>query len=181
MSQPPPSPPVSAVVVVGDLSYANGRLPGWETWLETMEPLFSHTPLLVAPGNHEVECDQRSFLLFQAYEHYFRTPYHRDRSPAHIEPLPLGPKRLGCTHPKELEGAVYQGGNSYYSYRQGMVHLIVLNSYTDTTKGSMQYEWLETEFATRIRRHLTPWVIVVFHSPFHTTFHGHNGEYPKCM
>lgn len=171
-------PPISAVIVVGDLSYANGHLSGWETWLEAMHPLFAHIPILVAAGNHELECDQRKFLLFQAYENYFRTPYHHQRQPAHFEPVPLGPKRLECTHPSDFVGAVYQGGNSYYSFRQGLVHLIVLNSYIDTTKGSMQYQWLESELKTRINRAFTPWLIVVFHAPLHTTFHGHNSEYP---
>lgn len=171
-----PQPPISAVIVVGDLSYANGHLSGWETWLSEMQPLFARTPILVAAGNHELECDQRSFLLFQAYEKYFRTPYHHQRPPAQIEPVPLGPRRLDCTHPSEFTEANYQGGNSYYSYRQGLVHLIVLNSYTDTTNGSMQYTWLEMEFETRIDRAVTPWLIVVFHAPFHTTFYGHNGE-----
>ena len=47
--------PISAILVAGDLSYANGYFPTWETWLTKMEALFQSTPLLVAVPTPEKE------------------------------------------------------------------------------------------------------------------------------
>jgi Calcineurin-like phosphoesterase len=175
MGRPPdPAPPLSAIVVAGDISYANANLPLWEDFLNMMEPLFSTIPLLVAPGNHEIECNRDDFQVFQAYEHYFRVPNRRRSPPVHRLPIP--PQRMDCTHPAEFQ-TVYEYGNSFYSYRHGMVQIIVLNSYTNTTKGSVQYNWLRTELETKVNRIETPWLLVVFHCPLHTTFRGHNGMY----
>jgi hypothetical protein len=166
-------PPISALLVVGDLSYANGYLPAWESWLTAMQPLLHRLPLLVAPGNHELECDARNYRLFQAYQHYFRTPNYRP--PTAWEPVPLSHRMHTCTHTAQETWSVYEGGNSYYQYRQGLAHVIVLNSYTSTAVGSPQHEFL-TDALQQADRKWTPWLIVVFHCPFHTTFIGHNDE-----
>ena len=140
--------------------------------MNKMEPLFSTVPLLVAPGNHEIECNRDNFQVFQAYEHYFRVPNRQ--LPVHRLPIPS--QRSDCTHPAEFQ-TVYEYGNSFYSYRHGMVHIIVLNSYTNTTRGSEQYHWLVTELVeANVDRRWTPWLMVVFHCPLHTTFRGHNGR-----
>ena len=167
----PSLPPLSAVVVAGDISYANSHLPTWEDWLETMQPLSSSTPLLVAPGNHEIECNRATFQVFQAYESYFRNP-NRIKAPQ-VDPIPR--QLSDCTHPAQFL-TKYWYGNSFYSYRHGLLQIVVLNSYTNTTKGSVQYEWLKQELETRVDRKITPWLLVVFHCPLHTTFRGHNGK-----
>jgi hypothetical protein len=56
-----------------------------------------------------------------------------------------------------------------------MVQVIVLNSYTDTKVGSVQYKWLERELQA-VDRTITPWLLVMFHCPLHTTFLGHDGK-----
>lgn len=165
--------PLSAVIVAGDISYANAHLPSWETFLNKMEPLFSSTPLLIAAGNHEIECNRHNFEVFQAYEHYFRVP---NRIAAPVDRRPIPRQLSDCTHPAQFE-TVYNYGNSFYSYKSGMLHIIVLNSYTDTTRGSKQFVWLQEEFETQVDRITTPYVLVVFHCPLHTTFQGHNGMF----
>ena len=165
-------PPLSAVIVAGDISYANSYLPSWESWLQDMEPLFSSTPLLVAAGNHEIECNRHNFQVFQAYESYFRNPNRV--AEAHVEPIPWQVE--DCTHPAEFM-TTYWYGNSFYSYRHGLLQIIVLNSYTNTTQGSAQYQWLKEELEMRVDRTITPWLLTVFHCPFHTTFRGHNGTF----
>ena len=170
---------ISGVVVVGDLSYANGHLPSWEDWLHKMQPLFQSTALLVVPGNHELECDARSYRIFQAYQNYFRTPHYQQPS---IRPIPFGPSRIDCVHrlfhPTHVAFAEYHGGNSYYMYRHGLATIIVLNSYVDTRPGSKQYQWFhQTLKGNNFNRNVTPWLIVVFHCPFHTTYIGHNSKF----
>jgi hypothetical protein len=41
------------LIVAGDLSYADGTQPIWDEWFQQMQPLFAHTPMMAAPGNHE--------------------------------------------------------------------------------------------------------------------------------
>jgi acid phosphatase type 7 len=173
-AHPRPPPPVSTLLVVGDLSYANGHLPSWETWLTQMQPLFETTPMLIAAGNHELECDAKTYQIFQAYEYYFRTPHYRP--PTDWRPVPYAKRLQGCTHTAAELWSVYEGGNSYYDYRQGLVHIIVLNSYTPSQVGSPQYQWLRRVLEQRVDRTVTPWLIVAFHCPFYTTFRGHNNE-----
>lgn len=44
-----------AVLLAGDVSYANGYQPRWDEWANQAEPLTSMVPLLPAPGNHEAK------------------------------------------------------------------------------------------------------------------------------
>lgn len=39
----------------GDISYANGNQPVWDGYGRDMDPLFSSTPGLFSPGNHDGE------------------------------------------------------------------------------------------------------------------------------
>lgn len=41
------------VLVAGDLCYADGDQPVWDTWFDQIEPLVSAVPMMAAPGNHE--------------------------------------------------------------------------------------------------------------------------------
>jgi hypothetical protein len=50
------------------MSYANSIQPQWDDWFTLIEPLISQTPLLVAAGNHEIECNLDSCLPFVSYE-----------------------------------------------------------------------------------------------------------------
>lgn len=43
----------NAVVIAGDLSYANGTQPHWDTWASRAEALTGSVPLLPTAGNHE--------------------------------------------------------------------------------------------------------------------------------
>ena len=80
-----------------------------------------------------------------------------------------------CTTPSEFLGH-YNYGNAFYSFVHGIAHIVVLNSYTDTSIGSIQYNWLQEELERNIDRTVTPWLLVIFHCPLHTTFIGHNNE-----
>ncbi len=48
------------VLMPGDLSYANGDQPDWDTWFDIMEPLAATRPVMVAPGNHETSSEGSS-------------------------------------------------------------------------------------------------------------------------
>ena len=133
------------------------------------EPLLKGTPIQVAAGNHEIECDNRTKDIFVPYESYFRNPNRiqtPDMRPAFND---------DCTTPSAFAGH-YNYGNSFYSFKHGLAHVIVLNSYTDVSPDSVQYNWLESELSHRVNRRKTPWLLAMFHCPLHTTFLGHNGK-----
>jgi hypothetical protein len=146
--------------------------------MHLQEPLLRSTPLQVAAGNHEIECDNRTSDIFVPYESYFRNP-NRLREPD-MWPVPDDYRKTlwsgQCTASSVFLGH-YDYGNSFYSFTHGLAHVVVLNSYTDTLPGSVQYQWLDEELAERVDRQTTPWLLVMFHCPLHTTFVGHNGEY----
>lgn len=52
----------------GDLSYANGYQPTWDSWGKTIQPLANHLPYMVSVGNHE------TFSLWIAFLYRFNMP-----------------------------------------------------------------------------------------------------------
>lgn len=168
--------PVSMVMIVGDMSYADSDPERWTHWLELMEPLFRSTPLQVAAGNHEVECDKMTLDIFVQYEHYFQNANRLGKA----ETKPVDPKyrktlwNKDCSTPSQFTGH-YNFGNAFYAFRHGLVHMVVLSSYSETFAGSEQYQFLERTLQS-VNRTLTPWLVVNFHCPLYTTFLGHNHE-----
>lgn len=57
------TPTVQSVFITGDLSYADGFQPRWDSFQRLIQPLSSSIPVQVCPGNHEIE----SYPPFQAY------------------------------------------------------------------------------------------------------------------
>jgi hypothetical protein len=170
--------PVTNVIIAGDMSYADSDPQRWSSWLDLMEPLLRSVPTHVAPGNHEVECDD-SGNLFQFYENYFANP-NRVQEPYR---RPYRPRSWdwwrGCSTPSHFQYE-YDYGNAYYSYRHGLATVVVLSSYSQSGVNSTQYRWLENELANEYDRTATPWLVVVFHAPLYTTFLGHQDEAPAA-
>ena len=134
--------PISHLLIAGDMSYADSDPWRWISWFNLMEPLFRSTPVHVAAGNHEIECDNETNAIFVPYENYFRNP-NRIHD-ADMQPITDDYRKTlwdqSCTGPSEFQGH-YLYGNSFYSYQHGLLHIIiiVLNSYTNSTRGSVQY------------------------------------------
>lgn len=173
---------VTNLFIAGDLSYADGDPKRWESWLDLAEPLLRKVPFASVPGNHEIECDKATHDVFVPYESFFRNP---NRIQDAIETPPsqdyIDALHGWCTTPSEFMG-LYDYGNAYFSYRQGLVHTIFLNSYASLADGSKQREWLMNTALPEVDRELTPWLVVVFHTPLYTTFSGHYGELnPRVM
>ena len=133
-------------------------------------------PLQSIPGNHEIECYDNTSMTFEQYEHYFRNPNRIQDA----DIIPINPfyrrTMFSCVTPSQFRGH-YNFGNAFYGFSHGLVHIIALNSYTATDPSSPQYQWLEQELQS-VDRRVTPWLLIMFHCPLHTTFLGHNG---KCQ
>jgi len=171
------TPPLSMMLCAGDMSYADGDPQRWPSWFALMEPLLRHMPLHVGAGNHEIECDNVTKNIFVQYEHYFRMPNRI--GPAETSPVTDEYRKTlwdgDCATPSAFQGT-YNYGNAFYSFQHGLVHIIVLSPYSDTSVGSIQYQWFEYQLRKVVDRSITPWVLVSFHTPFYTTFVGHNDE-----
>jgi hypothetical protein len=166
--------PVSALLIAGDMSYANSIQPQWDNWFNLIQPIASRIPMMVAAGNHEIECDAETFVPFLAYENRFYMPNRIQEAEidAVEERYRNGP--WGCATPSDFLGK-YDYGNAYYSFDYGMIKTIVLSSYSDTRKGSIQYNWLIEELKS-VDRKKHPWLLVMMHTQFYTTFQAHNNE-----
>ncbi|MEN3001382.1 MAG: metallophosphoesterase family protein [Armatimonadota bacterium] len=60
--------------IAGDLSYANGRQPIWDTYLEQLEVLAARIPVMVCFGNHENERIGEQRIGYIAAETRFAMP-----------------------------------------------------------------------------------------------------------
>jgi hypothetical protein len=157
-------PTVAAGLIIGDMAYADGDGNRWDTWGRLMEQTFSQLPLLVLPGNHEIDFDAETSMPFGPYRHRFRMP---SQLPEKIAPL-LGGDFL------------YEGGSSYYSFSVGLLHVVMLNNYN--THGAFldvntdpQRLFLEGDLA-KVDRNKTPFVIVCMHNPIYNSNMGHHHE-----
>eukprot|EP00550_Attheya_septentrionalis_P001874 CAMPEP_0198284072 /NCGR_PEP_ID=MMETSP1449-20131203/3598_1 /TAXON_ID=420275 /ORGANISM="Attheya septentrionalis, Strain CCMP2084" /LENGTH=572 /DNA_ID=CAMNT_0043980987 /DNA_START=86 /DNA_END=1807 /DNA_ORIENTATION=- len=171
----------SLILCAGDMSYANSNQELWANWFDVMEPLFSGIPLLVTAGNHEIECNADNLDIFVPYEKWFRMPNRLGE--AIMEPVDPNYKKSlwdqSCSTPSAFLGR-YDYGNAFYAVTHGLVRIITLSSYSQTLPGSRQEVWLNHELA-QLNRTVTPWVIVMYHAPFYTTFRSHNDEIQSIL
>ncbi|KAL6138383.1 hypothetical protein ACLB2K_063666 [Fragaria x ananassa] len=136
------------LLLPGDLSYANGHQPLWDSFGRIVEPLASRRPWMVTEGNHEVESSPVvSPTGFKAFNARWKMPY----------------KESGST------------SNLYYSFEVAGTHIIMLGSYAEFDTESAQYAWLVSDLG-KIDRKKTPWVVVVLHAPWYNTNTAHQGE-----
>ena len=161
---------IAMILCVGDIAYANGVHALWDSFMDVLDlygPTFHHMPLMVAPGNHEVERDH-SQQIFASYEARFHMPQIR--------------RMVGGSydHSVDMEDVPYplpyDFGNAFYSFRLGLAHHIVLNSFGDFRPGSVQYEWLVHELQSNVDRNITPWLTVTTHCPIYNTFKWHRHD-----
>jgi hypothetical protein len=166
----------SHVIIAGDIAYAAAQGKRWMEWFQIMEPLFREKTVSVAVGNHEVECDTKNWSVFTYYENLFHNP-NRIAKAIRVPITPEYKETLdhqSCVSPHKFQ-ADYQFGNSFYAYTYGLLKIIVLNSYTDCTAGSVQLDWF-VDVLEKLDRAITPWVMVVMHAPIYNTFHTHRHE-----
>lgn len=136
-----------SVLLVGDLSYADGEQPRWDSWGRMVDPVTSKVVWMFTEGNHEIENRNDEPEPFLAYRSRFHTP---SRSAGSESPL-------------------------YYSYEVAGAHVILLGSYDDARVGSDQYRWLVADLAV-VDRERTPWLIAAMHAPFYNSNENHQGE-----
>eukprot|EP00049_Salpingoeca_infusionum_P000200 m.38047 g.38047 ORF g.38047 m.38047 type:complete len:458 (-) comp10154_c0_seq1:5283-6656(-) len=150
---------VHMTLLIGDLSYAdsastyaaNCTQRRWDSWGELVQPVFANQPLMVLPGNHEIEQSSKPGTTptpFLAYNSRFKMPSVAS----------------GATH-----------DSLYYSFNSGPAHIVMLNSYMDFDSSSDQYKWLVNDLK-KVDRSLTPWLICNMHAPWYNSDTYHHNE-----
>jgi len=108
---------INAVLFPGDLSYADGFMPAWDTFGRLSQFLFQAVPTAYGVGNHEFNTGAENFGSF--LPRYGWTATARSRSPS-----PL-----------------------WFSYETGLAHVIMLCSYCGFASGGAQKDWLQKDLA----------------------------------
>ncbi|GMI82562.1 purple acid phosphatase 12, PURPLE ACID PHOSPHATASE 12 [Hibiscus trionum] len=148
------------LLFVGDLSYAdaypfhdNMR---WDTWGRFIERNAAYQPWIWTAGNHEIDFvpEIGEDIPFKPYVHRYHVPF----------------KASGSTSP------------FWYSIKRASAYIIVLSSYSAYGKYTPQFKWLEKEFP-KVNRTETPWLIVLMHCPFYSSYVHHymEGESMRVM
>ncbi|KAK9820918.1 hypothetical protein WJX74_007259 [Apatococcus lobatus] len=136
-----------SILNVGDLSYADGYQPRWDTYGRLVQPSTAHIAWMNIEGNHEQElvgADEKSWLAYAL--------------------------RFSATDVSSGSGTTM-----YYSYDIAAAHVIMIGSYADFDSDSAQYAWLQQDLQ-RVDRSRTPWLIVGMHVPWYNSYHSHHGE-----
>ncbi|GAB5373099.1 hypothetical protein AAMO2058_001721200 [Amorphochlora amoebiformis] len=163
---------IQMALLVGDMSYADGYGPRWDSWGRMVQECFSRIPVLYMPGNHEVELEMHSKEAFKGYRARFHMPGVREETFSYTPGNASHWDGYGDVH--------YDYGSSFYSIDVGPVHFIVINSYTDSDPTSKQYRWLLDDLKS-IDRERTPWVIVSMHAPIYNSNEKHQQEKPSLQ
>eukprot|EP00943_MAST-04B_sp_MAST-4B-sp1_P003292 g3292.t1 len=146
---------IKGIIIAGDLSYADCDQSRWQTWFDLIqhEHISSTFPIMVAPGNHEVEgrhmCGNDDVKEeFVAYRRRFYMP----------------------------TAQFAQFRNTYYSFEvPRLAHFIILCPYCPFDAESTQYKWFEEDIR-KVDRSQTPWLFVVTHEPFYCSNKAHYKE-----
>lgn len=163
---------VDSIILAGDIAYNNGDHRQWDTFFDFLDdyPIADHKPMQIVPGNHDIDKTKDGREIFQAYEYRFRMP--------RVKPPKLGdydgpPGYLNMdVPPYPLD---YEWGNAYYAYTYGPARMIMVSSYSSMNPGSTQYKWIVQELNS-VDRSVTPWVLVVLHTPLYNTFALHRHD-----
>jgi hypothetical protein len=148
---------VAALLLMGDLSYADNDNPRWDEWSTMFEHVLDQIPLQSLPGNHEIEKDTSDGVSFRPYAHRF----------------PMMPNCKNNCGGFDNEG---WEANMWHSFDIGSAHVIHVSSYHQYDHQSPQYLWLAQDLQ-QIDRAKTPWVIVNMYAPWYNSNVAHQNEF----
>jgi len=141
-----------AVVHVGDISYSVGYLSEWDEFQIQIEPIASRIPWMASIGNHEFGWSQSDPFdgLLQT-----ETDSGGECGVAFLKRYPFAMQALS-------ESTPWREAQPWYSFKVGLVHLVMLSSEHDFRRHSPQWQWLMWDLQ-QVDRSLTPWLVVTSH------------------
>jgi 3',5'-cyclic AMP phosphodiesterase CpdA len=163
---------MDAVILAGDVAYTTGDHRRWDTFFDFLDdfPIAEHVPMMIVPGNHDIDKEGDGNEIFLAYEKRFRMP--------RMHPPDLGTYK-GPPGPLNMDAPPYplpyEWGNAYYAFTYGPARLIMISSYSSMEPNSTQYKWIVEELE-KVDRTVTPWVLAVLHTPMYNTFSLHQHD-----
>eukprot|EP01038_Epipyxis_sp_PR26KG_P005589 gene5589-7717_t len=143
--------PSGGIVSMGDLSYANGDEPLWDTFGNLKQFVAKNIPMMTTLGNHEWFDDAN--YAFVAYKARFDNPQVNGKKQLYYS------FNSGLVHWTMVAG-----------YCSDMKTTL---SQPCLAKGTAQYDWLVNDLSS-VDRAVTPWVFVVFHQPYVNSNTAHN-------
>jgi hypothetical protein len=163
-----PSLAATSVLLLGDLSYANGRAALWDDFQKKAQPLFSSgVPVAVLPGSHDFDQPDDVAAYSARFANFPAASPQQSENETHCI------ARLGLGSPPQQPVP-----GMYASFASGLIHVIYLCEYMHCTTGSTadlplgdaQSAWLREELACRVHRDATPFLVVALHAPL---YHSH--------
>ena len=160
---------------MGDLSYADGNQPRWDSFANLKQFVSSQIPFMTSTGNHgerqsclsDILLIMLCYCLAYVYVEWFEDNYSFKAYLARYNNPPVSSGTM------EL----------YYSYDVGLAHMIVVSGYCPEMKststqpclaeGSPQMDWLQKDLAS-VDPSVTPWTFVIFHQPYVNSNLGHS-------
>ncbi|PRP81310.1 putative Nucleotide pyrophosphatase/phosphodiesterase [Planoprotostelium fungivorum] len=136
------------VLIIGDVSYAQGFGATWEAYKEQMRPVAQRVPFLTITGNHEAD--------------WFNIPGVVNSTDSTGECNGAYEKRYGTFMPKQTREESVQ----WWSIDQGPVHVIAMSTEHHYAPGSPQGQWMAADLQN-VNRTKTPWIIVAGHRPMY--------------
>jgi predicted phosphodiesterase len=163
---------IDTVILAGDLAYSGTDHRQWDTFFDFLDdyPIAEHCGMQVVPGNHDIDKQDEGDEIFMAYEHRFRMP--------RVKPAELGryDGPLGAMNMDQPPYPLpYEWGNAFYAYTYGPARMIMISSYAAMEPESKQHQWIEQELRS-VDREVTPWLLVVLHTPLYNTFSLHQKD-----
>jgi acid phosphatase type 7 len=164
---------IDAIILAGDIAYSRQDHRQWDTFLDFLDdyPVAERLPMMIVPGNHDIDKTKTSRDIFLAYERRFRMP--------RVRPPKLGLYDGGADVALNMDAPPYplpyEWGNAYYAWTYGLVRMVMVNAYASMEPNSVQYKWLVEELSA-VDRHRTPWLTVVIHVPIYNTFGVHRHD-----
>ena len=141
---------LDGVIHSGDISYADGFQPHFDTFMNKVQDIAARVPYMVAPGNHEFGWN------FAAYKKRFFMP---------------GSEGLDASTPSSHD-------NMYFPWTIPHVQFVALSSETEIDTGNFNkenVEFLQSTLAA-VDRAATPWVIMHCHRPLYCTQNSECGK-----
>ncbi|CAI5745629.1 unnamed protein product [Peronospora destructor] len=149
------------VLNLGDLSYeltgSNGQ-----NYMEELESITSHVPMMTTVGNHEYQCGLLPCLALQNYYRRFQGITWGAGAVSGSSSNEFYSFSLGLIHFVFINTEVY--GNEAYVALQNDSVTWKVDEAARTLAGAAQAKWLEYDLS-RVKRSETPYVVICGHRP----------------
>lgn len=146
---------IRMIIHTGELSFRKKEF-GWYLYGEIIEPISNHIPWFITPQNLNYNNKLNNDSNFEIR---YQLPFLKDNE---YENSSIETNRF-CQN--TIQSDNYYGGGLFYSFNNGIVHMVFLNS--NLSLNSFQYKWFIKDMEN-IDRKTTPWIIITVQNQIYT-------------